>query len=79
MKYVFKKLRLMQKMYAHVRDDECRKKELLGAYCYIAKHPSLFFKKKRFEGQLDSVMKNVNTIVNRPYYEELYELVWPSR
>lgn len=68
MKFVFKRIKLMIEMYINVKDDKCRKNELLKSFAYLFRHPYLFFiSHKQIECHQNSVLKNVNTIVNRPY------------
>lgn len=68
MKFVFKRLKLMIDMYINVKNDKYRKNELLKSFAYLFKHPYLFFvSHKHIECNQDSVLKNVNAIVNRPY------------
>lgn len=67
-KFVFKRLKLMISMYMNVRNDKCRKAELLQSFMYLFKHPYLLFVSyKQIECNHNSVLKNVNTIINRPY------------
>ena len=72
MRFFYKRLQLMISMYINVKDDPYRKKELLKAFSYILKHPYLFFVTyRRIECHHNSVLKNVNTIINRPYVMSL--------
>lgn len=72
MREALEKLVLIVEMYNNVKKDKFRRKELNGAVLYLMKHPSLFFMQKQIECKNDSVMKNVNAIVNGPYIRRLY-------
>lgn len=63
-----KRIKLMIGMYRNVKDDRYRKEELIKAFVYLVKHPHLLFvNHKQIKCNHDSVLKNVNTIINRPY------------
>lgn len=71
-----KRIKLMISMYKNVKNDRYRKEELIKAFVYLAKHPHLLFVDyKQIKCNHDSVSKNVNTIVNRPYVLRIEEII----
>lgn len=80
MKYVFRKIRLMMLFKNNVRNDINRTQEINKAIKYIITHPKYLFlrvsyeKIKKIKNLNASVLKNINSIINTPYVEELYEI-----
>lgn len=73
MKYTYRKFVMMHSMYKNVKDDKYRKHEALQAFKYVLCHPSFLFLQKTVEAGRNSVLKNVNVLVNYPYYDSMYK------